>query len=66
MKDGSRLFSDKGAMGGDHSGRLFFEYVPDQPVLKKISVHSERRSEMAIDGPTGVGKSTLVSLVPLL
>jgi ATP-binding cassette, subfamily B, bacterial len=64
MKDGSRLFSDKGAKGDILLEEVSFHYVPDQPILNKISVHIQPGQKVAIVGPTGVGKSTLVSLVP--
>ena len=40
-----------------------FEYSPGVPVLEGISLHIPVRSMLALVGPTGVGKSTLVSLV---
>jgi ATP-binding cassette, subfamily B, bacterial len=64
LKDGHRLFSDKGAQGEILLDDVSFQYVPDQPVLKRISVHIQPGQKVAIVGPTGVGKSTLVSLVP--
>jgi ATP-binding cassette, subfamily B, bacterial len=64
MKDGSHFFSDKGAKGEILLDKVSFQYVEDQPVLKKISVHIQPGQKVAIVGPTGVGKSTLVSLVP--
>ncbi len=64
MKDGSRLFPDKGAKGEIILEHVSFQYVPDQPVLKEISVHIQPGQKVAIVGPTGVGKSTLVSLIP--
>jgi ATP-binding cassette subfamily B protein/subfamily B ATP-binding cassette protein MsbA len=64
MKDGSRFFSDKGARGEILLEDVSFRYVPEQPVLKRISVHIQPGQKVAIVGPTGVGKSTLVSLLP--
>ena len=64
MKDGSRLFSDQGSKGDILLEEVSFHYVPDQPILNKISVHIQPGQKVAIVGPTGVGKSTLVSLVP--
>jgi ATP-binding cassette subfamily B protein len=43
---------------------VFFEYVPGVPVLEDISLEIPARSVVALVGPTGVGKSTLVSLIP--
>lgn len=64
MKDGPRLFSPEGAKGEIQLEEVSFRYVDDQPVLNRISVHIRPGERVAIVGPTGVGKSTLVSLVP--
>jgi ATP-binding cassette subfamily B protein/subfamily B ATP-binding cassette protein MsbA len=41
-----------------------FAYNPESPVLENISLDIPARSVVALVGPTGVGKSTLVSLIP--
>jgi ATP-binding cassette subfamily B protein len=41
-----------------------FEYTPGVPVLQEISLAIPARKVVALVGPTGVGKSTLVSLIP--
>jgi ATP-binding cassette subfamily B protein len=41
-----------------------FEYLPGVPVLDGIDLDIPARSVVALVGPTGVGKSTLVSLIP--
>jgi len=43
---------------------VFFEYTPGIPVLEDINLEIPAQSVTALVGPTGVGKSTLVSLVP--
>jgi ATP-binding cassette, subfamily B, bacterial len=40
-----------------------FGYVPDRPVLKRISLEAEPGEVVAIVGPTGAGKTTLVNLL---
>ncbi len=41
-----------------------FQYEDDQPVLKDIHLKVESGMTVAVVGPTGAGKSTLVSLIP--
>jgi len=40
-----------------------FEYVPDVPVLKDISLRAEPGQTIALVGPTGAGKTTVVNLL---
>lgn len=41
-----------------------FQYVKDIPVLKNISFKVRAGETLALVGPTGVGKSTMASLIP--
>ena len=41
-----------------------FEYEPDLPVLNNVSFEIKPRQTLALVGPTGAGKSTIVSLIP--
>jgi ATP-binding cassette subfamily B protein/subfamily B ATP-binding cassette protein MsbA len=41
-----------------------FEYEADLPVLKSISFEIKPGQTLALVGPTGAGKSTIVSLIP--
>jgi len=43
---------------------VHFAYYPDQPVLKGISLAVRPGQAVAIVGPSGGGKSTLIKLVP--
>jgi ATP-binding cassette subfamily B protein/subfamily B ATP-binding cassette protein MsbA len=57
------------AISGQVQGEIIFRevgfaYVPENPVLENINLHIPARSVVALVGPTGVGKSTLVSLIP--
>ena len=41
-----------------------FAYDPDSPVLQKVSFHIKPGQMVGVVGPTGGGKSTIVSLIP--
>ena len=40
-----------------------FSYVPNQPVLKNINMNIKQGEKVAIFGPTGSGKSTIINLL---
>lgn len=40
-----------------------FGYVPDVPVLKNVSLHVDAGQTVALVGPTGAGKTTIVNLL---
>ncbi len=42
---------------------VVFEYEKDRPVLKDVSFHVNAGESIALVGPTGAGKSTIISLV---
>ena len=42
---------------------VYFSYVPDKPVIKGFSAVVEPGQKVAIVGPTGAGKTTLVKLL---
>ena len=50
----------EGAVQFDH---ISFGYRPDQPLIKDLSVSIPPASKVAIVGPTGAGKSTLINLL---
>ncbi len=41
-----------------------FSYNPDRVVLRNVSLHARPGEMIALAGPTGAGKSTLVNLLP--
>ncbi len=43
--------------------RVGFWYEPDKPVLQEFSLHVRQGETIALVGPTGAGKSTIVNLV---
>jgi ATP-binding cassette, subfamily B, multidrug efflux pump len=51
---------------GNHNitiDKLSFAYQLDEPVLKNLDLHIPKGSSLAVVGPTGSGKSTLVRLL---
>ena len=44
--------------------RVTFSYEPDQPILKNMSFKIDAGTVAALVGPTGAGKSTIISLIP--
>ena len=41
-----------------------FSYGPDHPILKQVSLVIEPGQVVALVGPTGAGKTTIISLIP--
>ena len=44
--------------------RVYFGYYDGQPVLKDVSLRIEPRQYVALVGPTGAGKSSIIGLIP--
>jgi ATP-binding cassette subfamily B protein len=51
----------RGELEFDH---VSFSYEPDQPILTDMSFKVEAGTMVALVGPTGAGKSTIISLIP--
>ncbi|HYJ86170.1 MAG TPA: ABC transporter ATP-binding protein [Pyrinomonadaceae bacterium] len=64
LPDGSRIFRPAGARGQISFEDVSFGYDGSRPVLKKINLRVAAGKKIAIVGPTGAGKSTLVGLLP--
>jgi len=71
LLDEQPAFQDKlGALVlGEIQGRVEFdhvnaEYKEDEPVLKDLSFVAEPGQTIAIVGPTGAGKTTIINLIP--
>jgi len=62
-KPGALVLSGR-AKGAVRLENVRFAYLPDQPVLDGISLDIPANSVAALVGPTGVGKTTLASLIP--
>lgn len=58
--DAVSLEKIKGDVTFDH---VIFEYEPERPILKDVSFHAAAGESIALVGPTGAGKSTIVNLV---
>ena len=50
----------KGDVNFDH---VNFSYLPGKPVLKDFHLHVKARQTVAIVGPTGAGKTTVINLL---
>jgi len=44
--------------------RVFFHYEPERPILHDVSFRIEPGQTAALVGPTGAGKTTIISLLP--
>jgi ATP-binding cassette, subfamily B, bacterial len=64
LKDGSRSFASEGARGEVAWRGVTFRYRADSPVLRGIDLTVPAGAKIAVIGPTGVGKSTLLGLLP--
>ena len=64
LPDGTRSFSAEGARGEVAWRGVGFGYRPDAPVLTGIDLDVAAGTKIAVIGPTGVGKSTLLGLLP--
>jgi ATP-binding cassette subfamily B multidrug efflux pump len=58
--DAARIDRAKGEVRFDN---VFFRYVPEQPLIENFSLSVKPGETVAIVGPTGAGKTTLVNLI---
>lgn len=63
LPDGTRSLDGVAVRGEVTFERVRFEYSSDRPVLHDVDLVAKAGQVLAIVGPTGVGKTTLVSLV---
>ncbi len=43
---------------------VWAEYLPGEPILKGVDISAEKGQTIAIVGPTGAGKTTIINLIP--
>src|SRR5262249_38566060 len=64
LKDGTRSFPPEGARGDIEWQDVSFRYREEMPVLENVSLKVSAGMKVALVGPTGAGKSTLMGLLP--
>ena len=64
LPEGNRVVSAAEVRGEVRFEQVTFAYAPDQLILRGVNLHVTPGQTVAIVGPTGAGKSTLVSLLP--
>jgi len=64
LPDGRRTLPPGGCRGEIAWRGVSFEYVPGRPVLRGVNLTVSPGEKVAIVGPSGAGKTTLMSLVP--
>ena len=65
LRNGARLRDlPRNTRGDVLYQNVCFDYAPEKRVLKSVSLHAAPGEMIALVGPTGAGKSTLVNLLP--
>ncbi|MBV9554333.1 MAG: ABC transporter ATP-binding protein [Alphaproteobacteria bacterium] len=64
LPSGTREFPPHGARGRIAWRGVAFRYAADTPVLQGIDLEAAAGMKVAVVGPTGAGKSTMLGLVP--
>jgi ATP-binding cassette, subfamily B, bacterial len=64
LKDGTRGFAAEGARGAIEWRDVKFSYREEMPVLDGVGVKVTPGMKVALVGPTGAGKSTMMGLLP--
>ena len=64
-KSQAAVLANGGRVRGDVEYRhVGFEYRANLPILHEVSIHARSGETIALVGPTGAGKSTIVNLLP--
>jgi ATP-binding cassette subfamily B multidrug efflux pump len=61
--DSASVGTSSGAHGRVAFENVSFRYIEDQPLIEDVSFHVDPGQTVAIVGPTGAGKTTLVNLI---
>jgi ATP-binding cassette subfamily B protein len=64
LKDGPLTLSPEAARGAIEWHGVGFRYRAEMPVLRSIDLRVEPGRKVAVVGPTGAGKSTMLGLLP--
>ena len=62
-ESGKKDLQEEAVEGAVQFDRVSFGYRPDQPLINDLSISIPPASKVAIVGPTGAGKSTLINLL---
>ena len=60
VQDARVLAEAKGQVDLDD---VYFAYTPDKPLIERLNLHVKPGQRIAIVGPTGCGKTTLINLI---
>ncbi len=61
--DGNDATELKEVSGDVKFSNVFFGYTPDKTILKGITIDAQKGKTVAIVGPTGAGKTTIINLL---
>lgn len=62
-KDGEDALSLESVGGFVEFDNVTFGYIPEKKILKEVSIRAEEGKTIAIVGPTGAGKTTVINLL---
>ena len=62
-ENGKKELQEEAVEGAVQFDHVSFGYRPDQPLIKDLSISIPPASKVAIVGPTGAGKSTMINLL---